>query len=62
MNVRVVVASMIFASSANIVMSGLKAERVKPKRLRAFGSWVVRAKARRKTKTWLLDVGGCVLV
>lgn len=45
MNVRVVVASMIFASGANIVMSALKAERVKPKRLCAFVSWVVRAKA-----------------
>lgn len=58
----VVVASMIFASSANIVMSALKAERVKPKRLSALVSWAVMAKARRKAKTWLLDVGGCVLV
>lgn len=45
MNVWVVVASTIFASSANIVMSALKAERVKPKRLCAFVSWVLRAKA-----------------
>lgn len=62
MNVRVVVASVISASRADIMMSALKAERVKPKRVTALGSWVVRAKARHKAKTWLLDVGGCVFV